>query len=157
MAIDFPNSPAPGASFTTNNKTWTFTDGKWALLVSTMGVAGPTGATGPIGDWSVTQLTRAITGASNSPTTSDNGKLILVNTASGAVTVTLDSAVLSLSAGQRIDFIWLGAATSVSFTVANSAVLTVAGSGYSLRARYSAATVLCVDANTYVLVGDVTI
>jgi hypothetical protein len=122
-----------------------------------MGVAGPTGPTGPIGDWSVTQLTRAVTGASDSPTTSDNGKLILVNTTSGSVVITLNSAVLSLSAGQRIDFIWLGAATGVNFAILNNAALTVAGSSWTLRARYSAATVLCVAANTYVLVGDVTI
>lgn len=154
MAIDFPNSPAPGASFTTNNKTWTFTDGKWALLVSTMGVAGPTGPTGPTGGWSTSQTTRSLTTGADSPTTSDNGKLVLINTSSGSVGITLDSAVLSLSAGQRIDFVWLGAATSVSFSVANSASLVFAGLATSLRTRYSAATVLCVATNSYVLVGD---
>ena len=35
MAIDFPNSPSPGASFTANSKTWTFTDGKWVLNAGT--------------------------------------------------------------------------------------------------------------------------
>lgn len=52
MAIDFPDSPLPGATFTANSKTWAFTDGKWALVVSTMGIVGPTGpigATGPAG------------------------------------------------------------------------------------------------------------
>lgn len=52
MAIDFPDSPLPGATFTANSKTWAFTDGKWALVVSTMGIVGPTGpigATGPSG------------------------------------------------------------------------------------------------------------
>jgi hypothetical protein len=75
------------------------------------------------------------------------------------VTITLDSAVLSLSAGQRIDFIWLGAATSVGFTAAGSpstATLTIAGQNF-LRLRYSAATLLCTAANTYVLIGDVAI
>lgn len=43
MAIDFPNDPSPGATFTTNSKTWTFTDGKWALNVSIGGVRGPAG------------------------------------------------------------------------------------------------------------------
>ena len=43
MAIDFPNDPSPGATFTTNSKTWTFTDGKWALNVSVGGVRGPAG------------------------------------------------------------------------------------------------------------------
>ena len=43
MAIDFPNSPAPGANHTVDGKTWTFTDGKWALNVSVEGVRGPAG------------------------------------------------------------------------------------------------------------------
>ncbi len=49
MAIDFPNSPAPGDNFTVSGKTWTFTDGKWALNVGVGGVQGPTGATGVTG------------------------------------------------------------------------------------------------------------
>lgn len=43
MAIDFPNSPSPGDNFTVSGKTWTFTDGKWALNVSAGGVQGPAG------------------------------------------------------------------------------------------------------------------
>jgi microcystin-dependent protein len=43
MAIDFPNSPAPGDNFTVSGKTWTFTDGKWALNVGVGGVQGPAG------------------------------------------------------------------------------------------------------------------
>jgi microcystin-dependent protein len=43
MAIDFPNSPSPGANHTVDGKTWTFTDGKWALNVSVGGVQGPAG------------------------------------------------------------------------------------------------------------------
>ena len=157
MAIDFPDSPSPGASFTANNKTWTFTDGKWGLLVSTMGVAGPTGATGPSGGWSTLQVTRILTTGTDSPTTSDNGKLILINTASGSVVITIDSSVLSLSAGQRVDFVWLGEATSVTFASAGSAAVVFAGSSSTLRTRYSAATLLCTGTNTYVLVGDITV
>ena len=47
MAIDFPNAPSPGAQFTANSKTWTFTDSKWRLNVSVGGVTGATGPTGP--------------------------------------------------------------------------------------------------------------
>ena len=43
MAIDFPNSPAPNDNFTVSGKTWTFTDGKWALNVGVGGVQGPAG------------------------------------------------------------------------------------------------------------------
>jgi len=49
MAIDFPNSPAPGDNYTVGAKTWTFTDGKWALNVNSLGVTGATGPSGPAG------------------------------------------------------------------------------------------------------------
>lgn len=49
MAIDFPNSPSPGDNFTVDGKTWTFTDGKWALNVNSLGVTGATGPSGPQG------------------------------------------------------------------------------------------------------------
>jgi len=49
MAIDFPNSPAPGDNYTVSGKTWTFTDGKWALNVNSLGVTGATGPSGPAG------------------------------------------------------------------------------------------------------------
>ena len=49
MAINFPDSPAPGTNHTVDGKTWTFTDGKWALNVDSLGVVGPTGPSGPQG------------------------------------------------------------------------------------------------------------
>jgi hypothetical protein len=68
MAIDFPNSPSPADNFTVNGKTWTFTDGKWALNVGVGGVqvpTGPTGVTGATGPTGVTGVTGAtgLTGA----------------------------------------------------------------------------------------------
>ena len=59
MAIDFPNSPAPGDNYTVGTKTWTFTDGKWALNVNSLGVTGATGPSGPSG----------LQGASGTPST----------------------------------------------------------------------------------------
>ena len=57
MAIDFPNSPAPNDNFTVSGKTWTFTDGKWALNVGVGGVQGPTGPTGITGATGPTGIT----------------------------------------------------------------------------------------------------
>jgi hypothetical protein len=57
-----------------------------------------------------------------------------------------------LTAGQRIDFMWVGAATSVTFSASS---VTLNGTpGLKLRARYSASTLVCTASNTYVLVGD---
>lgn len=97
------------------------------------------------------QTIRSITGASDTPTSNDRFDLINIATTSGAVTITINTS-LGLSAGQRIDFLWTGAASSVTF-VASSVTLN-ATPGLKLRQRYSAASLICTASNTYVLVGD---
>lgn len=115
----------------------------WDVFVS--------GVAGAAGDWTTAQTVRSVTGATDTPTSTDNGKLITVDTTSGTVAFTINSS-LGLSAGQRIDFVWLGAATAVSFTASS---VTLNGTpGLKIRARYGAATLLCVGSNTYVLLGD---
>jgi hypothetical protein len=116
-----------------------------------IGPTGPTGSTGTDGGWATTQSTRSVTGASDTPTSTDNGKLVTIDTTSGAVTVTINTS-LSLTAGQRIDFAWIGAATSVTFSASSTTIN--ATPGLKLRARYSAATLVCLSSNTYILVGD---
>ena len=96
-------------------------------------------------------IPRSITGAADTPIGSDNGKLITIDTTSGAVTITINSS-LALSSNQRIDFTWMNAATSVTF--AGSGVTLNATPGLKLRARYSSATLLCISNNNYVLAGD---
>jgi hypothetical protein len=115
------------------------------------GPTGPTGATGSDGGWATTQLTRSVTGATDTPTLTDNGKLVTIDTSSGAVTVTINTS-LGLSAGQRIDFVWIGAATSITFSASSTTIN--ATPGLKLRARYAAATLVCLSSNTYILVGD---
>jgi hypothetical protein len=131
----------------------------WEPVVSALqGPTGPTGAastvtgpTGPAGGWETTQATRSVTGATDTPTSTDNGKLVTIDTSSGAVTITINTS-LGLTAGQRIDFAWINAATSVTFSASST---TVNGTpGLKLRARYSAATLVCLSSNTYILVGD---
>jgi hypothetical protein len=98
-----------------------------------------------------TQTVRSITASTDTPTGADLGDLLTIDTTSGAVTVTINSS-LGLTAGQRIDFMWIGAATSVTFSASS---VTLNGTpGLKLRARYSAATLVCTASNTYVLVGD---
>lgn len=47
MAIDFPNSPTTGQTFTSDTRTWTFDGAKWNL--TSYGPVGPQGATGATG------------------------------------------------------------------------------------------------------------
>lgn len=152
MAIDFPNSPSPGAQFTENSKTWTFTGGKWALNVSVGGVTGATGptgstgSTGPSGGWHNTQT--IISGATYTPSSADVGKLIqLTNTS--PINITINTG-LGLTAGQSIDFLRYGTGT-VTF---NGTAVPVATPGLKIRDRYSVATLFCLSTDTYVLMGD---
>lgn len=45
MAIDFPDSPTNGDTYTAGGRTWTYGDGKWVLASGPIGPTGPTGPT----------------------------------------------------------------------------------------------------------------
>jgi hypothetical protein len=82
--------------------------------------------------------------------TADAGELITIDSSSN-LDVTVDGS-LDLTVGQRIDLLRLGTGT---VTVVQGSGATLNGTpGLKLRARYSAATVLCVATDTYVLLGD---
>jgi hypothetical protein len=106
------------------------------------------GEQGPQGQWDTAQTVNAQT-AAYTLLTADAGKLVTVDSASN-LDVTVDGS-LDLEVGQRIDLLRLGTGT---VTVVAS-VATVNGTpGLKLRARYSAATLLCVATDVYVLLGD---
>jgi hypothetical protein len=67
-----------------------------------------------------------------------------------AITVTVNTST-GLSAGQSIDLLQLGAG---QITIAASGVTINSTPGLKFRARYSAASLFCVDSNSYVLIGD---
>ena len=116
------------------------------------GGAGATGATGPTGatgSWSLAQVVEDKT-ASYGFVTADVGKLISF-TSGSALNGTVDGS-LNLNTGERIDVIQLGAG-QVTFVAASGG--TIYGTpGLKLRAQYSAASVVCTAADTYVIVGD---
>lgn len=121
-------------------------DDEWGLIAAD----GPEGPAGSDGGWSTAQTLRSVTGSTDTPTSSDNGKLVTIDTSSGTVAITINNS-LDLPVGGRIDFAWIGAATAVSFT--NTATIN-ATPGLKLRARYSSATLVCTATDTYLLVGD---
>jgi hypothetical protein len=79
----------------------------------------------------------------------DAGRLVTVDSAS-ALDVTVNGS-LDLAVGQRIDLLRLGAG---AVTIVGSGATVNGTPGLKLRARYSAATLLCVAADVYVLLGD---
>jgi hypothetical protein len=148
MAIDFPATPTNGQTFTDGDKTWVYSSTVVAWKLEAQTITGPTGAEG---GWNTSQTLRSITASTDTPTSSDLGKLLTIDTTSGTVTITINSS-LGLAAGERIDFMWVDAATSVTFSASS---VTLNGTlGLKLRERYSAATLVCTASNTYVLVGD---
>jgi hypothetical protein len=120
----------------------------WADTATTgsVGPTGPTGPTGPAGDWSTAQAVESFT--TGNLTSASIGKL-LYNTA--ACTLTLTSST-GFSIGQRVDLARLNAG---AFVVAQgSGATVVATPGYTLRAQYSSASIICAASNTYLVVGD---
>lgn len=96
----------------------------------------------------------AINTSTITPTTSQMGKTILITRSSGAVQINIDAG-LNMNPYSRIDFIWYGAASSVTFSATGSPVPALVGTpGLKLRTRYSAATLLCINTDEYILVGD---
>jgi hypothetical protein len=149
MAINFPSSPVNGQTFTSGDNTWIWSSSlsAWELDIPT--ISGPTGPTGPQGDWASPQIINVQTGTSYTVLNSDDGKLITLNNSS-TVTVTVDGST-ALNPGQRIDLIRLG---SGGVIVSASGVTINGTPGLNLRAQYSAATLICLSSNNYVLVGD---
>ena len=97
MAIDFPNSPSPGDNLTVDGKTWTFTDGKWALNVGVGGVQGPTGPTGATGATGTVSLASpAFTGTPTAPTATAG-----TNTTQLATTEFVTTAAAGVTSGFR--------------------------------------------------------
>jgi hypothetical protein len=89
------------------------------------------------------------TGTSYTLLTSDLGKMVTFSNSS-AVTVTVGTS-LGFTAGQSIDLMSLGTGQT---TVAAGGATLNGTPGLKLRARYSGATLYCVGANSYVLLGD---
>lgn len=127
-----------------------YSGGSWqTIVVGATGATGGTGSTGPAGDWSSAQPVLTISGNSYTIQASDVGDLLKF-TAGTAVTVAVPNG-LGLSAGQRIDLLQYGTG---QVTIGGAATVRYTNS-LKLRAQYSAATLICLGGNEFVLVGDV--
>jgi hypothetical protein len=118
------------------------------------GLPGSNGDIGSDGSWATTQTIRYVNAQDFYPEAVDTGKLIQMDSDSWAQTVAIDSSYLSLTAGQRIDFVRTGTNNSNTVTFSATGVTLNGTPGLKLRARYSAATLVCLSSNNYILVGD---
>ena len=101
----------------------------------------------------ITQTINAQTGTSYTLVSTDANKLVQLNNAS-AITLTIPPSVFSV--GQSIDLYQLGAG---QVTFAQGSGVTIRSTGATstapkLRVQYSAATVICVASNDFLVVGD---
>jgi len=119
-------------------------------LVLPKGDKGDTGATGSFGSpQSINEITSSYTLAIG-----DAGKLLVANsTTSVSITVPSDLSV-AFDNGTHIDVTRIGTG-AVSVLAASGATVN-ATPGLNLRARYSAASIVKITANSWILVGDTT-
>lgn len=154
-----PSSPAQGDMWyeSDTGSTYVYYDSYWVEIGGAAAIANGSITNDKLADGVLTESKLAsqtlvqVTGATYIPTLADRYKMVIVDTTSGAVTITINSS-LGLAPGDRIEFMWQGAATSVTF--AGSGVTLNSTPGLKLRTRYSAASLVCTGINTYVLIGD---
>ena len=113
------------------------------------GIPGPAGPAGAAGDWKSAQTTLS----KSPPYTIANGDIGAICLINNAGTITIDSSS-SMVAGQKIDFISF-TGTNPTFAAAAGSGITLTGTpGLKLRSFGSAATLVCLSATLYVIMGD---
>ena len=135
---------------------------KWATTVSLPSQTGNTGkyltTDGSSASWAAAVATlnvtfNAQTGTTYSAVLADVNKLVTFNNA-GAITFTIPNGIFTV--GQQINIQQIGVG-QVSIASDGTTVLTSTGATSTapkLRARYSAATVICTSTNNFTVIGD---
>lgn len=122
--------------------------------IGPIGLTGPAGSTGPAGGFDSAQNISAKT-ANYTLVLGDAGKLITAEATAGTITVTVPAnSSQAFATGTHIDVARLGDA---GLEVTGAGGVTVNGTpGNKLRAKWSAGTVIKLDTDTWLLVGDLT-
>lgn len=184
MALDFPNSPTVGQQYTAATRTWTWNGTSWGIVASGIvgptgpsggpigptgdkGDTGPTGSTGlkgdtgpigltgltgdqgPTGTWVLAQDPVTVTGTSYTISSTDIGKMLITTNTGPTVSISVNTGI-GLSVGQRVDIIQ----NADGQVIIGGSATVGSNPTKKFRAKYSAATLICVGLNTYVLVGD---
>lgn len=126
-----------------------YSGGAWnTIVVGATGTTGGTGATGATGDWSTPQTIKEVSATSYQVIATDLGKMLKF-TAGTTVSVSVPTN-LNFSAGHRIDILQYGLGQVI---IGGAATIRYTNT-LKLRARYSAATLICLGGIEFVLVGD---
>jgi hypothetical protein len=144
-----------------NNTTWFYDGAAWVLSGATGDITGVTtgvssglagGVTSGTADLSLSLQFNAQTGTTYTLVAADRNKLVTSSNGS-AVTITIPTGVFA--AGEQINVQSIG----VGLTTISGAAVTITSTGASaiapiLRARYSAATIICTAAGVFTVIGD---
>lgn len=127
-------------------------------------VVGPTGPTGPTGSTGATGATGATgpvlagfnaqTGTTYTLVAGDVNKLVTASNAS-AITITVPPSVYSANDVINVQQIGVGAVTFVQGSGVTITSNGATSTSPALRARYSAASVICSASNTFTVIGDI--
>lgn len=132
---------------TWNGSTWVADDG-------TPGPDGPTGPAGADGGFDSIQDINAQTGTTYTLVLADLGKLVTLSNAS-AITLTVPpNADVAFSVGSHVDIAQIGAG---QVTIAPGSGVTIGSrNGTKLAGQYAIGTLIKIDTNTWLSVGDIT-
>lgn len=161
MAIDFPNSPNNGDTYTVGSITWTWNSTKSVWEVSPLqGPQGPQGAQGAQGPQGATgaaptSITINAKTASYTLASGDEGEIIEMGVGS-ANTLTIPShATVAFATGTQITIIQTGAGqTTIAGASSPNAVTVNATPGLKLRTQWSSCTLIKRGDNLWVAIGD---
>jgi hypothetical protein len=154
MAINFPASPSVNDTYSYGTRTWQWDGLAWKQISLQFGPQGPIGPTGPTGPSAQTLGITNFTGATYSITSSDVNKILYMsNTAPGLVTVTAGV----MTVGQQAQVVRAGVG---NLNIVGGAGVTIVSSGFTiaipiLRTTYSAASIICLSTNSYLVSGDI--
>ena len=154
MPINFPASPSVNDTYAYGTRTWQWDGLAWKQISLQFGPQGPIGPTGPTGPSAQTLGVTNFSGTTYSITSSDVNKILYMsNTASGLITVSAGA----MTVGQQAQVVRAGTGTlaiiaGVGVTIVSSANTT---SAPIIRTTYSAASIVCISTNTYLVSGDI--
>jgi hypothetical protein len=172
MPINFPDNPSVNDTYSESSKTWIWDGSVWNTQYTSVAL-GPTGPTGPAGADGANGLngTNGTNGTNGSFDTAqtitnvtslitienaDAGTLKTNTGAGGNISVVIalgGGPITPLGIGKQVDFLQTGSYQFV-FSAEPGVTLYSKDNKLKTNAQYSPASIKCISANTYVLVGD---
>ena len=157
MAIDFPDSPTVNDTFTSGDRTWKWNGTAWRVVlpaISPNSISSAELADRSVGSSELDNLTlNAQTGTTYTLALSDAHKLVTLSNASPiSLTVPLNSTA-SFDTGDQVNLLQLGAG-QVTIAGAGGVTIRSEGSKLKIKGQYGLVTLVKIDTDEWVLLGN---